>query len=303
MSILETIRRKVFGVRPDLDPQHQHKFVPMRRGFPQVMCRCGLIGVRGVKSGENSISVGNGSVDIIRWSASQAPLAAGDIGMDTATGRIRQFRGGVARDVADLGDLAGSGVIAVGSPSITRMEPISLAGPASYVTGGFTATFANLTTVERALIALRSAAGTAAIFVIVAKSGNTVTIRAYKGLRAHTHTFSGSPHTHTITMNSHTHSLTMNSHTHGITVVAGSGGLGVSCSTTQFLVPVGNPSRTIDTNGTTSTGTVGGTVSTGSNSSTAAAGTNASTEDNQMEEVAAATNLSGTTLELLGFGT
>jgi hypothetical protein len=210
------------------------------------------------------------------------------------------------------------GVAAVGSPSITKMEPISLSGPASYAAGGFTATFTNLTTLQRAIICLVS--GTFYLFKVTAKSANQATIRAFRALNSHTHTFTPTAHTHTLTMNAHTHtftgtththSLTMTAHSHGITVVAGSGGLAVSCSTTQFLVPIGNPSRTINTNTTTSTGTVGSTVAAGTNANTtstgtiasaSATGTNSSTLAEALEEVANGTNLSGVTLELLGFG-
>lgn len=49
-------------------------------------------------SGKKSITIAAANVDLIRWSATQAALAAGDIGMNTTTGRPSMFVGGSARD-------------------------------------------------------------------------------------------------------------------------------------------------------------------------------------------------------------
>lgn len=61
--------------------------------------------VESMQFGENTIAFNPGGAgDIIRWSASQAAIAAGDIGMDTATGRPIVHDGTAARNLAALGD-------------------------------------------------------------------------------------------------------------------------------------------------------------------------------------------------------
>jgi len=239
-----------------------------------------------------------------------------------AEGQVLKTVSGVPTWAAESG---GSGVTAVGSPSITKMEPISLSGPASYAAGGFAATFGNLVAVQRAIICL--VAGAFYLFKVTAKSTNTVTIRCFRAVNAHTHAFTGTSHGHTLTMNAHTHSLTMNAHTHSLTMnshghsfvaTAGSGTLALGMATSSVHIPTGNPTRTVpagsatgvqnttDTGtvgSTTSTGTVGNTTSTGTIGNTVAGGTNANTNVDTLEEVANGTNLSGVTLELLGFGT
>jgi hypothetical protein len=207
------------------------------------------------------------------------------------------------------------------------MEPISLTGPASYVAGGFTATFGNLAALVRAIVCLVSSA-TYYHFKITAKSSNQVTIKAFRNVNAHTHTFTGTTHTHSLTMNAHTHTftgtahghtLTMNAHGHTLVATGNSTGvLTAGMSTTGFHIPVGNPTRTVaagsasGVGNTTDTGTVANTTAAGTNANTVdtgtvgntvAAGTNASTSADALEELGAGVNLSAVTLELLGFGT
>ena len=69
---------------------HKHRWVLLRPGFPQRICRCGAIKALALQVGEHSISLSPAG-DVIRWSASQAALAKGDIGMDVSTGRPRAF--------------------------------------------------------------------------------------------------------------------------------------------------------------------------------------------------------------------
>jgi len=96
----------------------------------------------GVLLGENSISISPVGVgDVVRWTASQAALASGDIGMDVATGRIRQFRSGASRDVVDVSDLAGtqrliaSGqTLLVGAATVTLATVTRMAGETLSVT-------------------------------------------------------------------------------------------------------------------------------------------------------------------------
>lgn len=56
--------------------------------------------LRGVQFGENSITLSPSGVgDVVRWSATQAAAALGDLGMSTATGRPSAFIGGSARNL------------------------------------------------------------------------------------------------------------------------------------------------------------------------------------------------------------
>lgn len=80
-----------------LSRPHKHKLVLWRRGFPLKLCQCGhMAGIR-TKVGQNTIDVGAGGVgDLIRWSGTQAALAAGDIGQsaltsESANGRTSAF--------------------------------------------------------------------------------------------------------------------------------------------------------------------------------------------------------------------
>jgi len=88
---------------------HKHKWVPIPglRRFPQRLCRCGMIKSNGVQAGQNTIILSPPGVgDVARWSATQNAVASGDIGMNTVSGRIQQFRSGLSQSVADLSDIA-----------------------------------------------------------------------------------------------------------------------------------------------------------------------------------------------------
>jgi len=64
--------------------------------------------LRGVSFGEHSITVSPGGVgDVVRWTATQVALAAGDVGMDVTSGRIQQFVAGLTRSVAYVDEVAG----------------------------------------------------------------------------------------------------------------------------------------------------------------------------------------------------
>lgn len=89
-------RREVEEAAP-----HVHTWVPIRRGFPQMICRCGAMKSRGMVVGENTITVSPAGVgDVIRWSATKAPVAAGDIGMNVTTGNPQAFVSAAARNLA-----------------------------------------------------------------------------------------------------------------------------------------------------------------------------------------------------------
>lgn len=240
---------------------HSHRWVSIRKGYPQKICKCGEL-----KVGTNTVLLG----DLVRYSSTKLTAGLGQLGMDVATGRPSGFVGGVDAPLALLSEVGGSGVVAVGSPSITEMEPISLTGPASYVAGGFTATFGNLTTLERAIICRIS--GAFYLFVVTAKATNVATIRCFRAVKAHVHT------------------LTMDAHGHDF---ASGAATGASNGLDQSVATIGNANGGVTTVYDNVTGVKGATST----------GTVASTSSDVLEEISAGVNLSGVTLELLGFGT
>jgi hypothetical protein len=82
-----------------------------------------FIGVSVTAGGGASIITVNPAAGlVVRWGATQAALAAGDIGMDLATGRGTLFVGGVSQEMAVLGDLPGGGA-ATFPATITSASP------------------------------------------------------------------------------------------------------------------------------------------------------------------------------------
>lgn len=66
--------------------------------------------LRGVRFGENSIEMSPSGVgDVVRWSATKNAVAAGDLGMNTSTGRPSFFDGSTVRNVAHTDELGGGG--------------------------------------------------------------------------------------------------------------------------------------------------------------------------------------------------
>ena len=59
---------------------HKHKWVSIRKGYPQKICLCGEL-----KVGTNTVLLG----DLVRYSSTKLPVAAGQLGMDLATGRAQ----------------------------------------------------------------------------------------------------------------------------------------------------------------------------------------------------------------------
>lgn len=92
-------------------PIHVHKFTLLRKGFPQKICACGEVrGISSMKVGQNTIDVGGaGAGDVIRWSGAQAALAAGDLAMDTVSGRPRAFIEGESKDLPHVDESIGGG--------------------------------------------------------------------------------------------------------------------------------------------------------------------------------------------------
>jgi hypothetical protein len=76
-----------------------------------------------VHFGEQSITCSPSGVgDVIRWSATQAAVAAGDIGMDVATGRPSGFIGGVNAPLATSSEVTtatSTGILGWGNSSIS----------------------------------------------------------------------------------------------------------------------------------------------------------------------------------------
>lgn len=92
--------------------------IRLRRGVPIFACSCGAMRV-----GKNTITMD--PANLLRWSATGNPTVAGDLGMDTATGRPTFFRAGAVRNVAGLDDvtsnftLVQSQTFAANTPVIT----------------------------------------------------------------------------------------------------------------------------------------------------------------------------------------
>jgi hypothetical protein len=54
-----------------------------------------------MRAGRNSITLGPSGNDLVRWSATQASTAAGDLGMNTTSGRPSEFVSSVAQDITN----------------------------------------------------------------------------------------------------------------------------------------------------------------------------------------------------------
>lgn len=88
---------------------HIHVWEEVKPGFPQRFCLCGAIKARENVIGQNTITLSPGGTDVARWSTTQAAVAAGDIGMNTTSGRAQFFVGGSSQDAAVLSDIGGGG--------------------------------------------------------------------------------------------------------------------------------------------------------------------------------------------------
>lgn len=69
------------------DAQHKHEWVPIREGYPQKICKCGVLRALGIKSGNNTITINPSPLtqEVIRWTSFHNP-SVGDLGMN-AVGR------------------------------------------------------------------------------------------------------------------------------------------------------------------------------------------------------------------------
>lgn len=116
---------------------HKHKLVFWKKGYPLRMCKCGYMDGIYPKIGKNSIDVGAaGAGDVIRWSATQAALQAGDLGMsassaESANGRPSAFIQGDAHDLIAVEGVRGGGrsrvVTIQQNANLTTLSNIGLA--------------------------------------------------------------------------------------------------------------------------------------------------------------------------------
>jgi hypothetical protein len=69
---------------------HEHDWQDLKAGFPQRICSCGLIKVKELFIGENTITMSPGGAgdDTMRWSGTGLVNALGEMTMDTTSGRM-----------------------------------------------------------------------------------------------------------------------------------------------------------------------------------------------------------------------
>jgi hypothetical protein len=148
-----------------LSRPHKHKLVLWRRGFPLKLCACGHVeGIR-TKVGQNTIDVGAAGVgDLIRWSGTQAALAAGDIGQsaltsEAANGRMSAFIETEAKSCEargwELGIPIRRSILVQQNAGLTTLALIGIS--AAPVTSG-TASVVNVSTGEGQFVFYTSAA-------------------------------------------------------------------------------------------------------------------------------------------------
>jgi hypothetical protein len=117
--------------------KHEHKWAAIRKGYPQTICKCGEL-----KVGTHTVLLG----DLVRYSSTKLTTAAGQLGMDLATGRAQQFVGGANQAIANLSDITGGafsagGVITpVGLPLVGDTTLFTITPPA----GDYLFTFTTL---------------------------------------------------------------------------------------------------------------------------------------------------------------
>lgn len=100
----------------------------LREAFAEWLLRD--VRIRSAVFGENSVKINpSGATDMIRWSGTVSPGAAGDMGMDVTSGRSRLFVGGGAKSAAVTTDIAGTAqrIVASGSDSIAAATTDTLA--------------------------------------------------------------------------------------------------------------------------------------------------------------------------------
>lgn len=95
---MKSLLERLFGSRPPCNCGK--KMYAIRRNVPIFVCVCGML-----KVGKNTISMSPAGSNVMRWSATQAALAAGDLGMDVATGEPQAFVGGSSKAILTTASL------------------------------------------------------------------------------------------------------------------------------------------------------------------------------------------------------
>jgi len=86
---------------------------------------CGAF--KNVQIGSNTIEGAPDGLDLFRWDGTQAALQAGDLGMNTSSGRISLYVDGSAQDVALLSEAGGSGISLITDSSVSTYSTITAA--------------------------------------------------------------------------------------------------------------------------------------------------------------------------------
>jgi len=95
---MKGLLERLFGQRPPC--KCGKNMYPIRRNVPIFVCVCGTL-----KIGKNTISMSPGGTNVMRWSATQAALALGDLGMDVSTGEPQAFVGGSSKAILTTASL------------------------------------------------------------------------------------------------------------------------------------------------------------------------------------------------------
>lgn len=111
----------------------KHLWIPPWWKGRRVCALCGRY--ESLTIGNNSIQLSPGGVDVIKWSASGAPSASGELGMDVSTGLPQCYTGGTATALAVGG--SGGGLTLVEQKTLTsdvsQYDFSSLDGDSDYV--------------------------------------------------------------------------------------------------------------------------------------------------------------------------
>lgn len=138
---MKFLRDFFFGTPNIREDHHEHRYVPIRHGYPQRICKCGAM-----KIGKNTITLSPGGADVLRWSTTQAATAAGDIGMNVTTGRPSAFVGGVNSPFALSADIISQIVeatdtSALNTTTLTLLPSMTITPASGTYTAWFSGTF------------------------------------------------------------------------------------------------------------------------------------------------------------------
>lgn len=128
-----------------VDPHHldtkRGRIRSLAHAFKRSVVRWALsdVPITNLKAGENTITLSPGGVDVLRWSSTIAPVAAGDLGMNVTSGRPSAFVGAASEALALQSEvmlLDGTqpmtGDLSLGSNEITNVaEPTAASSAAT----------------------------------------------------------------------------------------------------------------------------------------------------------------------------